>query len=349
MIDLRSDTVTRPTQAMWEAIRAAPLGDDVLGDEPSVIALQEKAARLMGKEAALFTPSGTMANQLAIRCTCEGGDEIITHRDNHIVHYETGAPAALSGCMINTLNGEGGLFTSQQVEDALRTTDIHDPNSRMVIVENTHNRGGGCVWPIEQFNSVAETAHQHGLHVHVDGARLMNACVASGYSPEAFLSNADSASMCFSKGLGAPVGSILAGSRSMVDRARRFRKMFGGGMRQSGLLAAAASFALDNHVQRLAEDHANAARLAELIDRIDGLSVEPTSGGLRTNMMYFRVSPHIGSGDAFIDAINANGVAMLAIGPQRIRAVLHLDVSSDQVEEAGEILARTTMHVASTG
>ena len=347
MIDLRSDTVTRPTPAMWEAMHRAPLGDDVLGDEPSVIALQEKAAALMGKDAALFTPSGTMANQLAIRCTCEGGDEIITHRDNHIIHYETGAPAALSGCMVHALDGEGGLFTAEQIQSSVRSTDIHDPHSRMVIVENTHNRSGGCVWSLKQFNEVAEIAHEHDLHVHVDGARLMNACVASGYSPREFLANADSASMCFSKGLGAPVGSVLAGSSAMIDRARRFRKMFGGGMRQSGMLAAAAAFALDNHVKRLAGDHANAAKLAEMIDGIEGLSVEPPSGGVRTNMIYFRVSPELGSEARFIEAIAAKGVAMLPVGPQRIRAVLHLDVSTQQVEEAGKGLAQAAALVGS--
>jgi len=349
MIDLRSDTVTRPTTAMWEAMRSAPLGDDVLGDEPTVTALEEKVADLLGKDAALFTPSGTMANQLAIRSTCESGDEIITHRDNHIIHYETGAPAALSGCMVHALDGEGGLFEAGQVHSAIRTTDIHDPHSRMVVVENTHNRGGGCAWPIEQFNSVAEAAHEHGLHVHVDGARLMNACIALKYSPREFVVSADTVSMCFSKGLGAPVGSALAGSAALIDRARRFRKMFGGGMRQSGILAAAAAYALDNHIDRLAEDHANAAMLAELIDGIDGLTTEPPSGGVRSNMVYFQVDPELGDARSFTNAIAAHGVAMLPIGPQRIRAVLHLDVSGAQVTEAARAMADAVANVAASG
>lgn len=349
MIDLRSDTVTRPSDLMWETMRHAPLGDDVLGDEPTVITLQEKVADLLGKEAALYTPSGTMANQIAIRSTCESGDEIIAHRDNHIVHYETGAPAALSGCMVHVLQGEGGLFDADQIHDSVRTTNIHDPNSRMVVVENTHNRGGGCVWPIEQFNRVAEAAHEHGLHVHVDGARLMNACIASEYSAREFVAAADSVSMCFSKGLGAPVGSALAGSEAMINRARRFRKMFGGGMRQSGIIAAAAVYALDHNIDRLAEDHANAKTLAGHIEEIDGLTVEPPNGGIRTNMVYFHVNKNLGTAAEFTKTMTSCGVEMLPIGPNRVRAVLHLDISSNDVAEAAQAMANAVARVGSPG
>ncbi|MCH2160481.1 MAG: aminotransferase class I/II-fold pyridoxal phosphate-dependent enzyme, partial [Phycisphaerales bacterium] len=327
MIDLRSDTVTRPTEAMWASMHAAPLGDDVLGDEPSVQSLEARVAKLTGKEAALFTPSGTMANQLAIRCACESGDEIIAHRESHIIHYETGAPAALSGCMIAGVDGEGGLFTAEDVLASLRTTDIHDPHSRMVSVENSHNRGGGSIWPLAQFNEVAAAAHEHGLHVHVDGARLMNACTAGGYTPREFVTNADTVSMCFSKALGAPVGSALAGPADLIVRARRFRKMFGGGMRQSGLLAAAATHALEHHVDGLATDHANAEILASRLNDIAGITVEAPAGGVRTNMVFFDVAPEIGDAATFCRNMADMGVAFIDLAPRRVRAVTHLDVS----------------------
>jgi threonine aldolase len=334
MIDLRSDTVTHPSSAMWEAMRAAPLADDVLGDDSAVTALESKVAALLGKEAALFTPSGTMANQLAIRSVCEPGDEILTHRENHIIHYETGSPAALSGCMIAPLDGNGGIFAGSDVTAALRSTDIHDPHSRMVIAENTHNRGGGAVWSLEQFQDVAQAAHAAELHVHIDGARLLNASIAGGYDPGAFAADADSVSICFSKGLGAPVGSSLAGSSKLIQRARRFRKMFGGGMRQSGLLAAAASYALDNNVQRLAEDHANAEMFATTLAAHPSIDVEPVAGGVRTNMVFFRVL----DAHNVTNHLHEHGVAMIPMGPTRVRAVMHLDVSSDDVARAAAIV-----------
>ena len=344
MIDLRSDTVTRPTEAMWETMRSAPLGDDVLGDEPSVQALEAKVAELTGMEAALFTPSGTMANQLAIRCVCESGDEIIAHRESHIIHYETGGPAALSGCMIAGVDGEGGLFTAQDVLNALRTTDIHDPHSRMVSIENTHNRGGGSIWSLAGFNAVADAAHEHGLHVHIDGARLMNACVAAGYSPREFAAGADTVSMCFSKALGAPVGSALAGSDEVITRARRFRKMFGGGMRQSGMLAAAAAHALDHHVEGLAADHANAEILATELNGIPGITVEDTAGGVRTNMVFFDVAPELGDAAAFCRRLADDGVAFINLAPRRVRAVTHLDVTRDDVLHAVQLVKNLTAH-----
>ncbi len=338
-VDLRSDTVTLPTEPMWNAMRSARLGDDVLGDEPTVLALERKIADLLGKEAALFTPSGTMANQLAIRCVCEGGDEIIAHRENHIIHYETGGPAALSGCMIQGLDGPGGLFEGDQVRSAVRHADVHHPRSRMVAIENSHNRGGGCVWSRERFQGVVDAAREHGLHVHVDGARLFNAATAGGYSIADFAAGADTVSVCFSKGLGAPVGSALVAPASIIERARRFRKMLGGGMRQSGLLAAAAIHALDHHVERLAEDHANATRLAEGIDRIDGLRAEEPVGGIRTNIVFFEVDPELGGAAEFAARLNARGVAVFDFDPTRIRAVTHLDVDRGGIERGLEIIA----------
>jgi len=335
--DLRSDTVTQPTEGMWDAMRSAPLGDDVLGDEPTVQELESRIAELLGKEAGLFTPSGTMANQLAIRSVCGAGDEIITHRENHIIHYETGGPAALSGCMIQGLEGDGGVFDAAAVEAAVRHEDIHHPRSSFLAVENSHNRGGGTVWRLEEFEEVTTVARRHGLHVHVDGARLFNATTAGGYSPAEFLRTADTASVCFSKGLGAPVGSALVGNRELVDRARRFRKMFGGGMRQSGILAGAALFAIDHHIPRLGEDHDRAARFARSIDRIEGLSAEPPRGDLRTNLVFFQVDPALGTAASFAERMTERGVAVYDFDPTRIRAVTHLGVDDAAIDYAIEV------------
>jgi threonine aldolase len=333
-VDLRSDTVTRPTPLMMKAIADAELGDDVLGDDPTVARLEERVAELLGMEASLFTPSGTMANQLAIRSACEAGDEILCHRDSHILHYETAAPAALSGCMVLPLEGEAGLFGPDAVSSSIRPKDQHAPRSRMLVVENTVNRAGGTTWTIESFREVADAAHAAGLHVHVDGARLWNACVAVGYEPREFLAaGADSVSVCFSKGLGAPVGSALAASAALVARAKRFRKMFGGAMRQSGLLAAAALHAIDHHVERLIEDHAHAIRLAAGLADVPGIAVEPAPRGVRTNMVFLRVP---GDAHAFCASLASHGVRMIPMGAGRVRAVTHLDVDEDGIERAIE-------------
>lgn len=335
-IDLRSDTVTRPTPAMMQAIAAAELGDDVLGDDPTVQRLERTVAGMLGMEAAIFVPSGTMANQLAIRSACESGDEVICHRDSHVLHYETAAPAALSGCMTQPLEGEAGIFDAESVRRAIRPIDQHAPRSRMLVVENTMNRSGGTAWRLEEFRAVAGAARDVGLHVHVDGARLWNACVARGYSPGEFLAaGADSASVCFSKGLGAPVGSALAGRQSLIARARRFRKMFGGAMRQSGLLAAAALHALEHHVARLVEDHAHAMRLAAGLSGLPGIEVEPAPRGLRTNMVFLRVP---GDAAEFCTRLAGQGVRMIPMGHGRVRAVTHLDVDAGGIERAIEVV-----------
>lgn len=342
-IDLRSDTVTRPSPGMWQAMRAAELGDDVLGDEPTVAALEAKVAALLGKEAALFTPSGTMANQLAIRCVCEPGDEIIAHRESHIIHYETGAPAALSGCMIAPLDGPGGVFAASDLRRAVRGRDIHSPRSRMVVIENTHNRGGGTVWPLVALREVSVAARDAGLHVHIDGARLANACVAAGYEMRTVASLADTVSLCFSKGLGCPVGSALTGPAALIERARRFRKMFGGGMRQSGLLAAAAIWALDHHVERLATDHAHAKRLARGIADVPGIRLELAPEAIPTNMVFFLVDPTSGDAPSVAAQLAARGVRVIPMGPQRLRAVTHLDVDETAIDTAiAAIRARAT-------
>jgi threonine aldolase len=335
-VDLRSDTVTQPTPAMREAMMAAALGDDVLGDDPTVLALQERVAALLGKEAATFVPSGTMANLLAIRSQTQPGDELIGEATSHFFRYEAGGFAAVAGCSVTLIQGDRGLITEEQVSESIRPNDIHFPVSRLLCLENTHNTGGGTVWPIERLAAVTAHARGLGLGCHLDGARLLNACVRSGHRSRDYAQHFDTISMCFSKGLGAPVGSILAGSEATLARARRFRKMFGGAMRQSGMLAAAALYALDHHVDRLAEDHALATRLARAIAATEGLSVDPAT--VETNIVYFDVDPAHLTAPAFCQALEGQGVRMLALGGQRVRAVTHLDVDAAGVERAIQVI-----------
>lgn len=331
LIDLRSDTVTRPTQAMRRAMAAAEVGDDVLGDDPTVIALQDKVAAIMGKPAACFVPSGTMANQTAIRAHTEPGDEVIAHKDSHIIHYETGGPAALSGVMINPADGPLGQFDVEQLEALVRPDSTHFPHSRLLIIENTHNRGGGSIWSLDKVERVTDRARSLGLRVHLDGARIWNACAATGLKPAAYAQHFDTISCCFSKGLGAPVGSAVCGSKDYIARVFRFRKMFGGAMRQSGVLAAAAVYALDHHVERLTEDHENARRLARAMAEIPGLQL---TYPVATNMVFVDIEPRLGSGAEFAAKLKASGVLTLSTGPQRLRFVTHLDVSVAQIDLA---------------
>jgi threonine aldolase len=336
IIDLRSDTVTKPTPAMREAIARAEVGDDVFGDDPTVKELEVQTASLLGKEAALYTPSGTMANQLAIRGHTEPGDEILVEANAHLYYYESGAPAALSGVMCRCLNGRRGVFAGGDIEAALRPADQHFPRTRLVCIENTHNRGGGKIWPIQQLQEVAATARHHGLLLHLDGARLWNASVAAGIPERDYAAVFDTVSVCFSKGLGAPVGSALAGPRLFIERARRFRKMFGGGMRQAGIIAAGALFALRNHRARLAEDHANAKALAAGLAAVQGLETEPAE--VETNMVRVRVRS--APAQQFVDRLRAQGVLMLATGPDTVRAVTNLMVSSDDIRAAVATITR---------
>jgi threonine aldolase len=342
-IDLRSDTVTRPTPAMRRAMAEAEVGDDVLGDDPTVIRLQERIAAIMGKEAACFVPSGTMANQTAIRAQTEPGDEVIAHHDSHIINYETGAPAALSGVMIRTTTGERGLFDADQVEALARPVSVHFPRSALVVIENTQNRGGGAVWPLEQVRRVAAKARELGLRVHLDGARLWNACAATGLEPAEYARHADTVSCCFSKGLGAPAGSAVCGDRATIARVFRFRKMFGGAMRQAGVLAAAALYALDHHRERLAEDHRNAARLGEGATSIPGLRVPLP---VETNMVFIDLEPGVGTPAEFCQRLRAEGVLMLPTGPRRVRAVCHLDVTGPMIEAALDAMRRAARQPA---
>jgi threonine aldolase len=335
IVDLRSDTVTRPSPAMRQAIANAEVGDDVLGDDPTVLRLQERCAALLGKDAALYVPSGSMANQVAIRSVCEPGDEIILDDTTHSYNYEVGGPAALAGVSVRPLYGVRGVYTASQLETGIRPIGSHFPHSRMAIIENTNNRGGGTVWPLEDVAAVRAACQRRNLHLHLDGARLMNACVARSVKPTAYTQHVDSVSMCFSKGLGAPIGSIVAGTKPFIERCHRFRKMFGGGMRQAGLLAAAALYALDHNVERLAEDHENARRLADEIAELPGIKLDPET--VETNIVIFEVEPRLGSAEQFAARLHERGVWMFATAPTRVRAVTHLDVSRAQIDRAGAV------------
>lgn len=335
-IDLRSDTITKPTPAMREAMAAADVGDDVFGEDPTVRELEVETAALLGKEAALFTVSGTMANQLAIRSCTEPGDEIFVEAQAHVYYYEGGGPAALSGVMCRLLQGERGVFSGAALESALRPSDPHFPRPRLVCIENTHNRGGGKIWALEQIDDVASTARRHGLQLHLDGARLWNAAAATGIAERRWAAPFDTVSVCFSKGLGAPVGSALAGSKAVIERAKRFRKMFGGGMRQAGIIAAGALFALRNHRARLTEDHANAKALADGIGRCKRFEVAPDE--VETNMVRFRLPGT--AAKELVERLRSRGVLALAVDQATIRAVTSLMVSADDIRRAVEVIVK---------
>ena len=334
-VDLRSDTITLPTVAMRAVMAEAEVGDDVFGDDPTVTRLEETVAAVLGKEAAVFVPSGTMANQIALRTHTEPGDEVLIEAQAHIYYYEAGAPAALSGVMCRCLQGHRGVFNGADVQAALRPPDQHFARTRLVCIENTHNRGGGSLWPFESLVEVAKVARSNGLAMHLDGARLWNAAVATGIAEHTFASLFDSVSVCFSKGLGAPVGSALAGTKAFIARARRFRKMFGGGMRQAGILAAAALHAIEHHRARLAEDHLHARLLAEGLARLPGVEIDPAT--VQTNIVMFRMTG--GDAPGWVARFNAAGVRMLPTGPDTIRAVANLNVSRADIDRGLRLIA----------
>lgn len=340
MIDLRSDTVTRPTGAMREAMARAEVGDDVFGDDPTVLALQEEIARITGKEAALFVPSGTMGNQLAIATQTRPGDDVIVGEGAHPAFFEAGAGAALSGVQFSVV-GKGGLYTVEEMEGALHPRVYWAPRNALVTIENTHNRAGGRVWPQAQAKAVAERGRALGLATHLDGARIWNASIATGLDVATLAAPFDTVSVCFSKGLGAPVGSAFCGPRKLVEDARRFRKRWGGAMRQVGILAAGALHALAHHRARLAEDHANARLFAEKMARAPGASVN--LAGVETNIVNVDVEP---PADAISRMANEMGLLINPTSAKRLRAVLHLDVSKAQAEQAAQILAEAVAKAA---
>jgi threonine aldolase len=334
LIDLRSDTVTKPTPAMRAVMQAAEVGDDVFDEDPSVNRLEERVAEMLGKEAALYVPSGTMSNQICIKAHTVPGDEMLCEATCHVYNYEAGGPAVLSGVMCRTIQGDFGVLDVSQLEDKVRPIDNHLVRTRVVALENTHNRGGGRVYPLEKIQAISAWARSHGLIMHLDGARLWNAVVASGVPAVEWASHFDSVSVCFSKGLGAPVGSALAGSREFVIRAKRIRKLFGGAMRQVGIIASAALYALENHVERLADDHRNAQVIAQAVAETPGLRLTPPE--VETNLIWLVVDSDLATAKEVAAALKKRDILVHAAGPQTIRMCSHLDVSAAQAERVAE-------------
>jgi threonine aldolase len=333
-VDLFSDTVTRPTQEMRRFMCDAEVGDEQKFEDPTVNLCQEMVAELLGKEAALFLPSGTMCNEIAIRVHCRPGDEMIAHRTAHPIHYESGGPAALAGANVRAIDGLRGQYTAAAAEEAIRPPGVrYFPRSRLLWVEQTVNLGGGSVWPLREIEAVTAVARRHGLATHMDGARLMNAVVASGVAARDFAAPFDSAWIDFTKGLGAPVGAAIAGSREFIAEAWRLKQQMGGAMRQAGIIAAGGVYALRHHVKRLAEDHANAKRLAEGLAALPGVRLDPQD--VETNLVFFDLTGPLDA-PTVVERLLGRGIRMGAMSARTIRAVTHLDVSAAQVEQALE-------------
>jgi threonine aldolase len=330
VVDLRSDTVTCPSPGMRRAIAEAEVGDDVLGDDPTVVRLQERLAALLGKEAALFFPSGTQANQVGILLNASPGSEAICEANAHVFHYEFAGAATWSGVQLRQVPTADGLLTADLARGYIRPASRHLARTSLICAENTHNMGGGKVMPLEVLRWLRELADEHGLPLHLDGARLWNASVATGVGLSEFAAKADTVMVCFSKGLGAPIGSALAGTAEAMSRAWTLRKRLGGGMRQVGILAAAALYALDHNLAKLADDHRRARRLAEFVGGLDGFSVVPPE----TNIIMIDVERDDLSPPAIVDSLEARGVWLMATGPHRLRAVTHLDVDDAGIERA---------------
>ena len=336
-IDLRSDTVTQPTPAMREAMARAQVGDDVFGEDPTVNELEALAASLFGKEAGLLVTSGTQGNLVSLLAHCNRGDEVIMGHDSHTYNYEQVGSAVLGGIAPRIVpNQPDGTLRLEDIEAAIMPDNVHFGISRLVSLENTHNRRGGAYLTPDYTQAVADLAHAHGLKLHIDGARIFNAAVAQNVDVQTLTRDADSVTFCLSKGLSAPVGSVVVGSEAFIKRARRARKVLGGGMRQAGVIAAAGIVALTEMVDRLAEDHANARMLAEGLARLPGLQPEP----VHTNIVYFRVQHPRYTAAELQDALLARGVGVLALGPNRIRAVTHYGIAAGDIEETLDILAQ---------
>lgn len=334
LIDLRSDTVTRPTTGMRAAMHTAEVGDDVYGEDHLMNELQERVANMLGKEAGLFIPSGTMSNQLAIRSQTQPGDEVICEYNSHIFNYEGGGPALLSGVQLHPLTADHGILTTEQISEVIRPTDHHYAQTRLITLENTHNRAGGVVCPLPVIEDVAQFSQSQNVLMHLDGARLMNAVIATGLDPTAYTQHFNTVSLCLSKGLGAPVGSILVGDTDCVDQAHRFRKMFGGGMRQLGILAAAGLYALDNHIERLAEDHHRAKILAEVCQDLGYLKED--IAWTQTNIVLLAF-PDGNTAEMEIRFREA-GLLVSVMDDRMIRLVTHLDFTDELLNDSVEIL-----------
>jgi threonine aldolase len=343
LVDLRSDTVTQPTAGMRAIMSDAAVGDDVFGEDPAVNRLQDRVAEILGKEAALYVPSGTMSNLIGVRLHCGPGDEMIAEAGCHILHYEQAGYAQLNGVAARAVEGQFGVLEPGQLEGLVRGDNAHLVRTRLVCLENTHNRGGGRIQPYENVEAICRWARENGLRTHLDGARLWNAVVATGIPAHDWSQHFDTVSVCFSKGLGAPVGSAICGPKDLIAEALRHRKVLGGGMRQAGIIAAAALCALYRHVKRLADDHANLQRLAAGLRGID--EIELLGEPFDTNILFFRVKPELGTAAELCQRLKDRGVLMLPTAPATVRAVTHLDVNEQDVDRAVEVVkevARST-------
>lgn len=331
-IDLRSDTVTKPSKAMREAMANAEVGDDVWGDDPTVIKLEQECAKLSGKKASLFVPSGCMANQLAVKCHTQPSDEIICEWDSHIMKYENSAPAFISGVQVMPLKGKRGVFNPAEVEDAIRPDWYHFPKTTLICLENTHNRAGGTIYPLDDIKEIRKIALSRGIKTHLDGARIFNAVVETGVPLSEYAAEFDSVSFCFSKGLGAPVGSILCGGRDFIKLAHRFRKVLGGGMRQAGIIAAGALYSIQNNIPRLKDDHKKARMFAEEISRLPFIELDASH--VQTNIVIYKTTT---DANALKAVLEEKGLLVSNEGPELMRAVFHMDVSEEQTAEAVKI------------
>ncbi|MCP4570088.1 MAG: aminotransferase class I/II-fold pyridoxal phosphate-dependent enzyme [FCB group bacterium] len=331
-IDLRSDTVTRPSPEMRRAMAEAIVGDDVLGDDPTIKKLEAMTAEMLGKEAGLYVPSGTMSNQIALFTASNRGDEVLCETGCHILNYEAGAPAVLSNLILHTIDGKRGIISAEQIEQNIRPINVHCPLTKIVSLENTHNRAGGTIYPLETISAIEVVARRHGLWMHLDGARLWNAHVATGIGLDAYAAHFDTVSVCLSKGMGAPIGSVLLGTADFIEKARRARKIFGGGMRQVGIIAAAGIYALENNLPDLAQDHDNARYLGEHLSPIPGLTIDLET--VQTNIVI--VDNEKMTADDFYSRLADKGVLCIPIGPARVRFVTHRDVSYEECQKAVE-------------
>ena len=344
-INLYSDTQTRPTPEMRQVMAAAEVGDEQHGGDPSVNQLCAETAELLGKESAIFLPSGTMCNEIAILVHCRPGDEIYAHHTAHVLTSEAGGPAALAGAQVYPLAGARGHFGGQELRAAIRFDDRYSLTPRMVLVEQTSNAGGGTVWPLEQIQEVSKVAKDRGLSLHMDGARLMNAVVAAGVSAKDFAASFDSVWLDFTKGLGCPLGAVLAGSADFIHNAWKWKQRIGGAMRQAGMMAAGCSYALTHHIDRLAEDHQHARLFASVVAQCDGVQLDPEP--VETNLVFFDIAATGLTADEVIARLDEQSITVSAAGPTRLRACTHLDVSREQVEEAANVFLKTVQQLRS--
>jgi threonine aldolase len=334
MIDLRSDTVTRPTKPMLEAMFNAKVGDDVFGEDPSVNELEQKAAKIFGMEAGVYCPSGTMTNQIAVKTHTNPMEEVIIEKSNHVYFYEVGGIAFHSHCSIRTIDGDHGRIKPAQIEENINPTNLHHPATSLVCIENTSNRGGGAYYTLDEMIAISNTCRKHHLKLHLDGARIFNAIVELNINPAELGKYFDSISVCLSKGLGCPVGSVLLGSKEFISRARKFRKSFGGGMRQAGFLAAAGIYALANHVQRLKDDHRRARQIGDVLKKLPGIDPDFS---VDTNIIIFKLKPG-NSADDFVKKLDNENIKCFSIGNNKVRMLTHLDFNDEQLDNVVQVL-----------